>query len=88
MTGDEARRVSITQAAIGICHMQVCAAKDATDDEILKVCNYENPSGTTRMGGRGFCGRMRSSWGPAAAAPLSARRIRNGCISWWRADSE
>jgi hypothetical protein len=27
--------------------MQVCAVKDATDEEILLVCNEENPSGTT-----------------------------------------
>jgi hypothetical protein len=27
--------------------MQVCAVKDATDDEILEVCNRENPSGTS-----------------------------------------
>lgn len=27
--------------------MQVCAERDATDEEILAVCNRENPSGTT-----------------------------------------
>jgi len=27
--------------------MQVCAMQDCTDDEILSVCNRENPSGTT-----------------------------------------
>lgn len=27
--------------------MQVCAIKDATDEEILEVCNKENPSGTS-----------------------------------------
>ena len=27
--------------------MQVCAVKNATDDEILKVCNEKNPAGTT-----------------------------------------
>jgi hypothetical protein len=26
--------------------MQVCCEKDATDEEILSVCNRENPSGT------------------------------------------
>ncbi len=30
----------------GIASMQVCAQKDATDEEILNVCNAENPSGT------------------------------------------
>ena len=28
--------------------MQVCAEKDATDEEILQVCNSENPSGTSK----------------------------------------
>lgn len=40
-------RVVVTRAVLGICHMQVCAAKDATDTEVLGVANRENPSGTT-----------------------------------------
>jgi hypothetical protein len=28
--------------------MQVCAAADATDEEILRVANAQNPSGTSR----------------------------------------
>ena len=32
---------------IGICYMQVCAVADATDEEILRVANRENPSGTS-----------------------------------------
>ena len=40
-------RVIVTKPIVGICHMQVCAVKDATDDEILEICNKENPSGTT-----------------------------------------
>lgn len=40
-------RVVITRPILGICHMAVCAAKDATDEEILDVCNRENPSGTS-----------------------------------------
>ena len=39
-------RVQITRPIVGIYMMQVCAMKDATDDEILEVCNRENPSGT------------------------------------------
>lgn len=39
-------RVIITKGIIGICHMQVCAVANATDEEILEVCNRENPSGT------------------------------------------
>ena len=39
-------RVIVTSCMVGLCHMQVCACKDATDAEILSVCNAENPSGT------------------------------------------
>lgn len=41
------RRVEITRSMMGICGMQVCAVKDATDEEILEVCNSNNPSGTS-----------------------------------------
>jgi hypothetical protein len=40
-------KVVVTNPFVGICHMQVCADKSATDDEILSVCNRENPSGTS-----------------------------------------
>jgi hypothetical protein len=40
-------RVVITNAFVGFCHMQVCAVSDATDEEILLVCNSQNPSGTS-----------------------------------------
>lgn len=43
----ETSRVQVTRIMMGLCHMQVCAVSDATDDEILNVCNSENPSGTT-----------------------------------------
>ena len=36
-----------TGGLMGLCHMQVCCTKNATDNEILQVCNKENPSGTT-----------------------------------------
>lgn len=42
------KRVVITKAMIGICAMQVYAVKNATDEEILKVCNQENTAGTTK----------------------------------------
>jgi hypothetical protein len=41
------RRVEITRPVMGLCQMQVCAVHEATDQEILEVCNRENPSGTT-----------------------------------------
>lgn len=40
------RRVEVSRGMVGLCGMQVCACKDATDDEILLVCNTRNPSGT------------------------------------------
>jgi len=42
-------RVVITRTFIGFFCMQVCAIADATDAEILELCNQENPSGT-RLG--------------------------------------
>lgn len=32
----------------GLCYMQVCAVEDATDEEILAVCNRDNPAGTSK----------------------------------------
>jgi hypothetical protein len=40
-------KVIVTRPFMGICAMQVCAVKDATDEEILSVCNSDNPSGTS-----------------------------------------
>ena len=41
------RKMALEAGAFGLAMMQVCAEKDATDEEILEVCNRENPSGTT-----------------------------------------
>ena len=41
-------RVVVTRSILGMARMQVCAVPDATDEEILTVCNRENPSGTER----------------------------------------
>lgn len=41
------KRVIVTRSFVGICHMQVCAVNGADDEEILRVCNSENPSGTS-----------------------------------------
>ena len=38
-------RVVITFPSVGVAHMQVCAVKDATDEEILAKC-AENVAGT------------------------------------------
>jgi len=45
-TSTDQKRVIITRGVLGPCHMQVCAAKDTTDEEILEACNRENPAGT------------------------------------------
>lgn len=42
-------RVDVSKATMGVVYMQVCACKDATDSEIIEVCNRENP--TTVLGG-------------------------------------
>lgn len=41
-------RVEVSRCMLGSCGMQVCAESGATDEEILKVCNVENPAGTER----------------------------------------
>jgi hypothetical protein len=53
-------RVEVTNGFLGICHMQVCAVADATDDEILEVCDSRNPSGTSN----GWCHVIRESEHP------------------------
>jgi hypothetical protein len=45
-------RIVVTRPFVGILYMQVCAVNDASDEEILEVCNRENPSGTTAGWGR------------------------------------
>jgi len=47
-------RVVVTKPIIGAYAMQVCAKSEATDEEILLVCNKENPSGTTNGWGTVF----------------------------------
>ena len=39
-------RVIVAPSIVGAA-MEVCACADATDDEILAVCNHESPAGTT-----------------------------------------
>jgi len=49
-------KVDITKSFFGLCGMQVCAEKGTTDEEILEVCNKENPSGTSN----GWCEVIRN----------------------------
>jgi hypothetical protein len=37
------QRVCVTMPWAGFRAMQVCVVEDATDEEILEVCNKENP---------------------------------------------
>ena len=63
-------RVIVTRAMVGICHMQVCAEADVTDEEILKTANRENPSGTTQ----GWCEVIREGDGaPVVCAEYPER---------------
>jgi hypothetical protein len=41
------QRVCVTLPFAGLRAMQVCAVEDATDKEILEVCNRENPQMVT-----------------------------------------
>jgi len=39
-------KVVVNRGIIGIYTMQVCAHKEATDEEIISVANKKNPAGT------------------------------------------
>lgn len=47
MNENAEERVQVTRSIMGICTMQVCSVLDASDEEILAVCNERNPAGTT-----------------------------------------
>lgn len=65
-------RVTITRPFVGICHMQVCAESDVTDEEILAVCNRDNPSGTSN-GWSQVHRRCDDKQGPVTCASNKAR---------------
>lgn len=58
------KRVVVSNPMCGICHMQVCAVMDASDTEILDVCNKENPSGTSNGWSQVIRGDYVSSFWP------------------------
>lgn len=66
----EMERVVLTRAMVGFAHMQVCAASDATDEEILAVCNARNQSGTDR-GWTTVCRGDDEFWGPTRPVQCS-----------------
>lgn len=53
-------KVIVTRPFTGLASMQVCAEENATDEEILRVCNQENPSGTTGGWGNVIRGKEQS----------------------------
>lgn len=59
-------RVITTKPVQGLCHMQVCAVADATDEEILSHCNRDNPSGTSN----GWCSVVRDDKEHPQANPV------------------
>lgn len=65
-------RVIITRPMIGIAAMQVCAVADATDAEILEVCNRENPSGTSN----GWVEVIRTHQDPNVCIPKNNEPVR------------
>lgn len=69
----ELPRVLVTRPIMGICNMQVCCVKKATDDEILKVCNSENPSGTSNGWSVVNRGPIEGAYGPVQCADFEDR---------------
>jgi hypothetical protein len=66
----ETERVIITKPMVGAVHMQVCAVNDATDEEILAVCNRENWSGT-QNGWATVCRSDDEFWGKVGPVPCA-----------------
>lgn len=81
-------KVVITKRWLGLGGMQVCASRDATDKEILAVCNADNPAAIEAgwstvvrsvdepgCGGAAHSGRLRSQPrpGPVGCAVLRRR---------------
>lgn len=83
VTDDALPRVVVMRVTAGLAGMQVCAVDDATDAEILEVCNRENPSGVGPWSGvvrqvddaRGINERH-------LPVPCAARRHRTHFMVW------
>lgn len=44
---EDMAKVVVASPMVGICHMVVCCEVGSKSDEILAVCNSQNPSGTS-----------------------------------------
>lgn len=64
-------RVVVSRPIVGFAHMQVCAVADATDEEILLVCNSENPSGTSMGWSSVLRGPATEFWEGESKAPVA-----------------
>ena len=64
-------RVVVTKPMMGGYAMQVCAKSEVTDEEILLVCNKDNPSGSTN--GWGIVCRKEAETGPIQCKDYSDR---------------
>lgn len=78
MDNDFSQRIIVTAPFIGICHMQVCAVNDATDEEILREANKQNPSGTTN-GWSSIVREVPHGPGPCADNPDSRTHYLLAC---------
>ena len=69
------RPIGDPQAGLyALCYMQVCAVPDATDEEILVVCNRDNPAGT-QNGWSSVIRQPQKPWvGPVACESHSDRQ--------------
>lgn len=73
ITISDDKRVIVIRPVMGITGMQVCCVKDATDEEILAVCNEENPSGTMN----GWVEVVRDDNSKYAQGPVSCDADKN-----------
>jgi len=62
-------KVIITKRMQGLLHMQVCAESGATDEEILSVCNGQNPAGTSQ----GWCHVIRDDEEHPESNPVACK---------------
>ena len=60
--------ITITRNMMGPCHMQVCCIPEATDEEILTLCNKQNIAGTVN-GWTQVCHESTDSWPNVAPVP-------------------
>lgn len=60
-------RITVTRSMVNLYTMQVCAEADATDEEILRVCNNENDPGTEH----GWCAVIRETHEEPKARPIT-----------------